>query len=67
MLSGSSVIEGVKHLIAVLLIYMPMLTPNLPNLHSIPYYPSEFFKVGVGSQNSEFSSAITKISAIFPT
>ncbi len=35
--SGSSCTEGVTHLTVVLLTYIPIPTPNLPNLHSIPY------------------------------
>lgn len=37
--SGSSQTLGVTHLIVVLFKYTPMLVPNLPNLHWMPYWP----------------------------
>lgn len=49
--SGSSCTLGVIHLIVVLLTYIPTEFPNLPKLHSIPYYPKVLFPVGIAIMN----------------
>jgi hypothetical protein len=53
MLSGSSETEGVTHFIVVLFTYIPTPDPNLPNLHSIPYCPTDPFEVGIAKKNDK--------------